>query len=97
MLLTLKFNLAGAKGIISISFNGVLIGIHHRFVNLLVLNNASTWCGVARRRERQKVKKMDQSCELGLREEKIHCVYLPVLRDRRVSLWNKAVADGFSL
>lgn len=53
VLLTLKFNLAGAKGITSTSFNGVLTGIQSRFVNLWVLNNGSTWCGVGRRRESQ--------------------------------------------
>lgn len=53
VLLTLKFNLAGAKRIISISFNEVLIGIQNRFVNLLVLNNASTWCGKKRKAESQ--------------------------------------------
>lgn len=73
MLLTLKFNLAGAKRIISINF-GVLIGIQNRFVNFLVLNNASTWCSVGRR-ERQKEKKSDQSCELGAGGG-IQCVYL---------------------
>lgn len=75
VLLTLKFNLAGAKGIISISFNGVLIGIQNRFVNPLVLNNASPWCGVGRGRERQKVKKIDQSCELGSRGKNTVCLF----------------------
>jgi len=64
-------------------------------MNLLVMNNASTWCGVSRRRERQKIKKVDQSCELGLGGGEIQHVYFPVLRDQRVSLWNKAVAYGF--
>lgn len=92
--LNLKLNLAGAKGIISVSFKGVLIDIRNRSVNLLVLNNAPTWGGVGRRK-RQKVKKVGQISELGLRGGKIQCVYLPVLIDQRVSLQNKASAYGF--
>lgn len=74
--LNLKLNLAGAKGIISISFKGVLVDIQNRSVNLLVLNNAPTWCGVGRRRKRQKVKKMAQSSELGLGGKKKCSVFI---------------------
>lgn len=72
----------------------------HSFVNLLVPNNDYISSGVSRR-QRQEVKQMGKSWELGLTESyrikagSQYYVCLPVLWDQRLSLWNMAVAHQF--